>query len=373
MKNQYERLMRRCLNLAKKGEGKVSPNPLVGCVIFDDDYRIISEGYHIGYGKNHAEREAILNAKEDLKGKSLIVNLEPCSHYGKTPPCADLIIEKGIKRVITGMIDPNPVVKGKGIKKLKAAGIEVITGVLEDECLELNKFFINDIKNKRPYITIKTATTLDGKIAAKTYKSKWITDEASRKEAHKLRNRYDAILTSSSTVIKDNPSLTCRIKNGRNPIRIIVDTNLNTPSYSNVYNKDGTKVIVLISENIKDERIINYPENIQFIKCRIKGNHIDLKSALEKIYNTGIKSILIEAGGKLNKAFIEENLADNLIQFIAPKILGDKNGINFVYGYNRNEISECNNLIFRSTKKLKNDIILVSDFVKHEKQPLKRY
>lgn len=356
--------MKKCINLAKKGKGRVSPNPLVGAVIFDDNFNIISYGWHEKYGENHAERNAILNCKEDLKNKSIIVNLEPCSHYGKTPPCADLIIEKGIKRVIIGNIDPNPIVKGKGIQKLKEAGIEVITGVLEAECIELNKFFIKNQTENKPYITLKTATTLDGKIASKTGSSKWITDEYSRKEVQKLRNEYDAILTSSSTVKKDNPSLTCRIKNSRNPIRIILDTNLTTSKDSKVYNDDGTRVILIVSDKISDSKIKQHTKNAEFIKCPEKNNRIDLKKAIELIYNLGIKSILVEAGAELNKSFIEENLLDELIQFIAPKILGDKNGINFIQGFDRKEISECNNLHILSTKKLKNDIMIKGIFKK---------
>lgn len=363
-KKEYEKLMRRCISLAKKSKGRTSPNPLVGAIIFDDDFKIISEGRHEYYGGNHAERNAIFETNEDLKGKSIIVNLEPCSHFGKTPPCADLIIEKGFKRVIFGIVDPNPLVAGNGKRKLQEAGIEVIEGILEEKCRELNRFFIKNQTEKLPYITIKTATTLDGKIATSTGNSKWITDEKSRYEVQKLRNEYDAILTSSKTVIADNPSLTCRAKNGRNPVRIIIDSKLRTPVDSKVYNDDGAKVITIISENVKDELINKYPKNIQFIKCSEKDNHIDLKEAVQKLFNSGIKSILIECGGKLNAEFIKENLADELIQFIAPKILGDKNGINFVESFERNEISMCNNLNVVSTKKLKNDIMIIGKFIK---------
>ncbi len=356
--------MKKCINLAKKGMGKTSPNPLVGAVIFDDDFNIISEGYHEKYGQNHAERNAILKTNADLKGKSIIVNLEPCSHFGKTPPCCDLIIEKGFKRVIIAMTDPNPKVAGEGIRRLKEAGIEVINGILEDEAKELNKIFLKDILQKQPYITIKTATTLDGKIATKTGESKWITDEVSRKEVQKLRNQYDSILTSSSTVIKDNPSLTCRMKNGRNPIRIILDTNLSTSKNAIVYNNDGTKIIVIVGEHVSDEKIKNHTQNAEFIKCPTKNNHIDLTKAINLIYEKRIKSILIEAGGTLNKAFIEENLSDELIQFIAPKILGDKDGINFVQGFNRNSLADCNILSKIMTKPLKSDIMIMCRFNK---------
>ncbi len=363
MQNQYKKLMKKCISLAKKSEGRVSPNPLVGAVIFDDDFRIISQGRHEKYGENHAERNAILSAKEDLRGKSIIVNLEPCSHFGKTPPCADLIIEKGLKRVIIGMSDPNPIVSGRGIKKLKEAGIEVIEGILEKECKELNEIFLKNQLEKKPFIAIKTATTLDGKIATASGSSKWITDEYSRNEVQKLRNKYDAILTSSATVIKDNPSLTCRMKNGRNPVRIILDTNLNTPSGSKVY-ENNAEIIILTGEHVADSRIKKHKTCAKYIKCPVKNGHIDLNKAVDLIYQQGIMSILTESGGILNNAFIQENLADRLIQFVAPKILSDKTGKNFSEGCTRSDISECNNLIITSTKQLKHDIIINSIFIK---------
>ena len=356
---EYKKLMRRCLALAKKSEGHTSPNPLVGAIIFDDNFRIISEGRHEYYGGNHAERNAVLSAKENLKGKSIIVNLEPCSHYGKTPPCADLLIEKGFKRVICGMVDPNPEVAGQGIERLKKAGMDVIVGVLEDECRELNKVFLKNQIKKEVYIAIKTATTLDGKIATRTGSSKWITDEVSRKEVQKLRNKYDAILTSSKTVIADNPSLTCRMRNGRNPVRVVVDTNLSTSPDAKVYNNDGTRVIVLTSkENDK------LPKHVEVVVCPLKNGHVDLNFAMQKLFDMKIRSVLVEAGGTLNKAFIKENLADELIQFIAPKILGDKQGVNFVEGFDRLQISQCNNLSMETIKRLKNDIMIVSRFIK---------
>lgn len=357
MIKNYEKLMRKCIALAKKYKGRTSPNPLVGAIIFDDNFNIISKGAHKKCGENHAERNAILSAKQDLKGTSIIVNLEPCSHYGKTPPCADLIIEKGIKRVVIGMLDPNPIAKG-GIGKLQNANIEVVTGILEDECKELNKFFIKNQLKRLPYVTIKTATTLDGKIATSTGSSKWITDETSRLEVQKLRNTYDAILTSSKTVIADNPSLTCRIKNGKNPIRIILDTNLTTSPTSNVYNNDSTRVIILSATTSK-----KYPKHVEIIKCPVKNNHIDLKKAMKILYNSGITSILVEAGATLNKAFIEEKIPDELIQFIAPKILGDKNAISIAQGYERLNISDCNNLKIKHSKVLKNDIMITAEFL----------
>lgn len=354
MQKKYEKLMRKCISLAKKYAGRTSPNPLVGAIIFDDEFNIISMGAHQKYGENHAERNAILSTNADLKGKNIIVNLEPCSHYGKTPPCADLIIEKGIKKVIIGMKDPNPVVAGRGIEKLQKAGIEVVVDILKEECEELNKIFIKNILEEKPYITMKSAITFDGKIATRTGNSKWITDEKSRIEVQKIRNYHDAILTSSKTVIMDNPSLTCRMKNGKNPIRIILDSNLSTLPESKVYNDDGVKVYLVTTK--KDNK--KYPKNVEVITVAERNRHIDLNKAIEILYEKGIKSILIEAGGTLNKAFLQENLIDELILFIAPKILGDKTGTNFVEGFNRNELSQCNNFQITNVKKLKNDIMV---------------
>ena len=366
MEKEYKKLMRKCIKLAQKSEGYVSPNPLVGAIIFDDDFRIIAEGRHEKYGENHAERNAVFSAKEDLKGKSIIVNLEPCSHFGKTPPCADLLIEKGFKRVVIGMTDPNPIVSGRGIKKLQDNGIEVITNILEKECKELNEIFIKNQLKKQPFITIKTATTLDGKIATKSGSSKWITDETSRKEVQKLRNKYDAVLTSSETVMKDNPSMTCRMKNGRNPIRIILDTKLRTPKDSKIYENNGAQIYILVGNNIDDKKINAHTKNAEFVRCPTKNGHIDLEKAVSILYNKGIMSILIEAGAKLNNSFIQLGLVDTLIQFIAPKILSDKDGVSFSQGCSRQTISECNKLKLISTKKLKNDIMIKCTFVEEK-------
>lgn len=359
MQKKYEKLMKKCLTLAKKSLGQVSPNPLVGCVIFDDDFNVVSEGRHERYGENHAERNAILNSKVNVNGLSLAVNLEPCCHYGKTPPCADLIIESGIKKVIVGMVDPNPIVAGNGIKKLRDNGIEVITGIMEEECRELNKIFIKNQVAKLPYVAIKTATTLDGKIAGRERIPEKITDDVSIKEVHKLRNYYDAILTSSKTVNTDNPYLTCRMKSGRSPIRVILDTNLSTSPNSNVYNDDGVGVYIFTSEKTDKDKIKQYPSNVKIIKSPVKNGHVDLNYVVTKLYKDGVMSILVEAGAQLNKAFIEENIPDEIIQFIAPKIMGDDTAISWVSGFDRKYISKCNNLKLVSTKLLKNDIMII--------------
>ena len=203
---QYDLLMKKCIELAKQAQGETSPNPLVGCIVLNDIGEIISTGYHKKYGENHAERDALLKL-DDAKNCTLIVNLEPCSHYGKTPPCADLIIEKGVKRVVYGMKDVNPIVAGNGLKKLIDAGIEVIGPILEDECRKLNEIFIKNQVEHKTFVALKTATTIDGKIATSTNDSKWITSDFAREEVRNIRKRYDAILTSSSTILADNPTM----------------------------------------------------------------------------------------------------------------------------------------------------------------------
>lgn len=355
---QYQKLMRKCLSLAKKGEGKTSPNPLVGCVVFDDDFNIVSVGYHEKYGSFHAERNALLKKGVDFKGKNLIVNLEPCCHYGKTPPCTEIIIEKGIKKVIVGMRDVNPVVAGKGIKLLKQAGIEVVEGVLEDECRKLNEIFIKNQTEGKSFILIKSAITLDGKIATKTNSSKWITGEKSRKEVQRLRNLYDAVLTSSNTVLADNPSMTARIKNGKNPVRVVLDRNLKTSPKSKVYNDDGTRVFLFTSKSDNEK----YPKNVCVKRvCEIDGC-LDLKEIVSVLWEEGIRSIFVEAGGVLNGAFVRAGLVDKLVLFVAPKILGDKHAKNFIEGFDITDINNSKLLEIESIKRFEPDIILEGKF-----------
>ncbi|MBS6552653.1 MAG: bifunctional diaminohydroxyphosphoribosylaminopyrimidine deaminase/5-amino-6-(5-phosphoribosylamino)uracil reductase RibD [Clostridium sp.] len=360
-----EKYIKKCIKLARKGEGKVSPNPLVGAVILDKNGKIAGYGWHQKYGEAHAEVNAVKMAKEkgiDIKGGTIFVSLEPCSHFGKTPPCCDLIIKEGLKKAVIGCIDPNPIVTTRGIQKLKEAGIEVVTGVLENECKKLNEIFIKNQLDNKPFIAIKTASTLDGKIATKNGSSKWITTEKARKHVQKLRNKYDAILTGSSTVIADNPSLTARIKNGINPIRVIIDSNARTSADSKVFNNDGTKVILAVFAQADTSK---YPENVEIIKCPKQDTtgKIDLQFLTRKLYEKGVRSILVEAGGTLNGAFIKEKLADKLYQFIAPKILGDKDGKNFVEGFDISDINDCVKLKITNVKMFNPDIFVEADFI----------
>ncbi len=353
-----EKFIKACFNLAKKGGRNVLPNPLVGCVITDKNGNIISKDYHKKIGEYHAERNAILKTEDKkLKGAILYCNLEPCSHYGKTPPCSDLIIEKKIKKVVFSMFDPNK--KVQGAKKLKEAGIEVVSGVLEDEAKELNKVFIKNITKNIPYIMLKTATTLDSKIATSNHNSKWITNETSRHLVMKLRNSYQAIMTGSNTVKFDNPKLTSRIKNGINPIRIIMDRNGSLNLNSNVFNDDGTRVIVIDNTN----KI--YPSHIE------KISFLNMDDLLKTLFEKEIYSIMVEAGGGLNSALIKAHAVDEINHFIAPKILGG--GIDFVSGLNPEKIDNSIQTKDMKIKKLNGDILLNYKIVydKNEDRELK--
>lgn len=328
----YENYMKKCIELASNGAGQTSPNPMVGCVVLDKNGNEISTGYHHKYGDNHAERDALLKLNNgEEKGGTLIVNLEPCSHYGKTPPCADLIIERGLKRVVIGMQDVNPIVAGNGIRKLKKAGIEVIEDVLKNECEVLNEVFIKNMTQNKTFVAIKTATTLDGKTATSNGSSKWITSELAREEVKKIRSQYDAIMTSSSTILEDNPTMLHRKK-------IVLDKKLRTNLEAPIY-KNGE--IYLFNETLD-----MFEGGINFIKTPIKNEKLDLDFVFQKAFELGIKSVLVESGGHLAGSALKH--ADKIYHFIAPKITGDNNSLSC---FDFQQIDDINNsLNFKITK-----------------------
>ena len=337
--------MKKCLRLAKKGEGKVSPNPLVGCVVLDKNGNEVSTGYHKKYGEYHAERDALLKVS-GTDGGTLFVNLEPCSHHGKTPPCTDIIIEKGIKKVVYAADDLNPVA-AKGSEVLKKAGIEVVKGVMEDKAKELNEIFFKNICEKKVFIALKTATTLDGKIATYNGDSKWITSEKSRNYAKKLRKKYDAILTTSSTVISDNPKMIANKK-------IILDRTLKTLKGDYQIYKQGKIFVATDEKNV----LPKVSDNINFIKIPSRNNKLDLEVLFKKLFELKIMSVFIEAGGQLNGSITENNLADKIYHFTAPKILNDNNGISAFCGSKKDKINMCKNYKITETKILNPDILI---------------
>ena len=337
--------MQRAIALAKKGAGFVNPNPMVGCVVVKDN-EIIAEGYHEYYGGFHAERNALTHTTADCNGATLYVTLEPCCHYGKTPPCTEIIIEKGIKKVVVGLLDPNPLVAGKGIKILEDAGIEVVSGIEEDKIKELNKVFLKYIKTKRPYVLLKTAMTLDGKIASYTGDSKWITNEKSRHLVHKLRSEMMGIVTGIGTVKADNPMLNSRLEvqqptdnsqkpDIHQPIRIIVDTKASISLESNIVKtaNEYRTILAVGQQSMFDgqQSMVNGQQskvemlkslNVEILYCEEKDGHVDINDLMIKLGQKGIDSLLLEGGSTLNAAFLQAGCVDEVYAFIAPKIIG---------------------------------------------------
>ncbi len=331
MNTQHEKYMRMCFELALLGKGHVSPNPMVGCVVLDKAGNVVSKGYHKKYGENHAERDALLKLQNnEAEGGTLYVNLEPCSHYGKTPPCVDLIIEKKIKKVIIAMRDVNP--KVDGISKLREAGIEIIEGVLEDEAKFLNRVFIKNMALKMPYVVLKTATTMDGKIATKTGDSKWITSDEAREEVYRMREEFDCILTSSNTVIADNPSMEHKFK-------CVLDKDNRTSKDAKIYQQG--EIYIANRENTP-----------------LKNEQLDLRSVLEELYKKGVCTVFVECGGKLAGAFLKENLIDEIYQFIAPKIVNDNSGKSSFDGDSIEKIANCKNLRIYDTQLIGEDLLI---------------
>ncbi|TCO78706.1 bifunctional diaminohydroxyphosphoribosylaminopyrimidine deaminase/5-amino-6-(5-phosphoribosylamino)uracil reductase RibD [Marinisporobacter balticus] len=317
--------MKKALELAKLGIGYTSPNPLVGAVIVKNN-RIIGEGYHAYYGSSHAEINAFDHAKEDVSNATMYVTLEPCSHYGKTPPCAHAIVKKNIKKVVIATTDPNPLVSGKGIQILQDHGIEVITGVLEEESKKMNEIFIKYITTKRPFFILKTAMTLDGKIASYTGNSRWISNESSRKFVHQLRHLVSGIMVGIGTVLKDDPLLTTRLdtKKSLNPTRIIVDTHGRTPLDSKIMQTSKDVKTIIATTNLSDHKKLKAMENMgaTIIITPIKEGKVDLPYLLDILGERKIDSILLEGGSTLNYSALNEKVVDKIISFIAPKIIG---------------------------------------------------
>lgn len=315
--------MRKALELAKQGMGHTSPNPMVGCVIVKDG-KIVAEGYHERCGEYHAERNALLRCKEDVTGAEAYVTLEPCCHHGKTPPCTEIIIERGIKKVYIGSMDSNPLVGGKGVKILQEAGIEVECGILKEECDKLNEVFFHYIENKTPFVAMKYAMTLDGKIAAYTGDSKWVTGEAARNHVQVLRKKYSGILVGIGTVKEDNPMLNCRIEEGVDPVRIICDSRLSIAENMQcniIKTAKEIKTIVAYVKATEEKKKALDEAGIILVQAGDKET-IDLKLLLKKIGEMGIDSILVEGGGKIHGSFLEENLVNKVYAYIAPKLVG---------------------------------------------------
>jgi len=354
--NIDKKYMRMAIELAKKGEGAVNPNPLVGAVVVKDG-KVVGKGYHRFFGGPHAEVYALEEAGKEACGATIYVTLEPCSHYGKTPPCAKKIIDMGIKKCFVGSSDPNPQVAGKGVAMLKKAGIEVVESVLKDECDKLNQVFFKYIKTKIPYLFLKCAITLDGKIATKTGNSKWITNEIAREKVQFYRNKFMGIMVGINTVVLDNPSLTARIQNGVNPFRVVVDPHLKIDENCKVVkNNEDEKTVIITSqknqfvensENINDkdfeikmkQKRLSQNNKVKFIF--LDKEKFSFKEMLEEIGKMGIDSVLLEGGESLVSLAFKEEVIDAGEIFVANKILGDKNAKSFISGFSKDKMEEA--------------------------------
>ena len=352
-----EFFMREALRIARNAEGRTSPNPLVGAVVVRDG-KIIAEGWHRQAGTPHAEIHALKMAGELAKGATLYVTLEPCSHFGRTPPCANAIVDAGIKKVFAAMSDPNPKVAGRGFEILKAAGVEVEVGLLEEEARKLNEIFIKWVTKNLPFVTLKFACSLDGKIATVGGESQWISCLESRKFSHRLRDLNDAILVGVGTVLADNPTLTTRLVEGKNPVRVIVDSNLKTPLNSKVVTDKSARTIIATTTNAPPEKISalkNFGVEIIFAG---EGERVNLKILMSELARREITSVLVEGGGTIHFSMLKEKLVDKIFAFVAPKIIGGKNSLSAVAGAGFEKLSDAVNLKNFTAEKIGEDFLL---------------
>lgn len=360
--------MLRAMELAERGKGFVNPNPLVGALIVRGD-RIIGEGWHEYYGSLHAERNAFKNCIEDPRGATLYVTLEPCCHHGKTPPCVDAVIEQGIARVVVGLKDPNPLVAGKGLEKLVNAGIEVVTGVEEEALREQNRVFLKYIATGLPWVALKTAMTLDGKIAAFTGDARWVTGDDARLRVHRMRSEYMGIMVGSGTVKTDDPLLNCRLEGEhRQPVRIVVDSKASVAFDSQVV-RTARVFPLLVAHTVQADE-----EQLEMIQeagggtllCEEKDGRVDITDLLKKLGARGIDSVLLEGGGELNYTFVKAGVIDEVYAFIAPKIVGGRTAKTPVEGEGFKRMGEALELSPFAVEAIGRDILLMArPIVKH--------
>lgn len=359
-----EEYMRRALELARKGEGHTSPNPMVGCVVVKDG-RIISEGYHEKYGEFHAERNALTRCTEDIAGADLYVTLEPCCHQGKTPPCTDIIIEKKIARVFVGSMDSNPLVAGKGVQILRDHGIYVETGILDTECRKLNEVFYHYIATKTPFVVMKYAMTLDGKIACATGDSKWVTGEIARTQVHRMRGRYRGIMVGIGTVLADDPMLNCRVEGGVDPVRIICDSNLRIPTESQIVKtaSDIETIVACSQEALESERKQEKIRRLKEAGIQIIGTEgahgVNLVELMKKLGGQNIDSILLEGGGTLNASALEDGIVNKVYAYIAGKLIGGMDARSPVEGMGIDRMADAITLQNVEIEKLGDDFCIV--------------
>lgn len=357
--------MRSALELARKGMGHTSPNPMVGAVIVKDG-RIIGEGFHQKYGEAHAERNALAACTENPAGATMYVTLEPCSHHGKQPPCVDAILSSGIKRVVVGSHDPNPLVNGRGLEILREHGLEITEHVLEDACDRLNEVFFHYIRTGRPYVAMKYAMTLDGKIATFTGASKWITGETARRHVAGLRHRYSAIMVGVETVLADDPLLTCRLEGGKNPIRIICDTRLRTPLNAKVVSTAGEVPTILATCCRDPDRQEAYREKgCTVLSLPERNGHADLEVLMDLLGQRQIDSILLEGGGTLNWSALSCGIVKKVLAYVSPKLFGGQSARTPVEGQGVRDPARAFRLKNSRLTKLGEDFLIESEVETH--------
>jgi diaminohydroxyphosphoribosylaminopyrimidine deaminase / 5-amino-6-(5-phosphoribosylamino)uracil reductase len=365
--NEDIRFMRRAIHLSLQGYGHVNPNPLVGAVLVKDG-KIIGEGYHEKYGGSHAESNAFNHATVSTVGATLYVTLEPCNHFGKTPPCTERIIREKISRVVVGMTDPNPLVNRKGIDRLIQAGISTEIGLLEDEIKKTNEVFCKYILQSKPFGALKTAMTLDGKTATYSGNSKWITNTASRNFVHELRHRYAAIMVGVNTIIIDNPNLTDRSNHQKksNPLRVVVDTHGRIPLKANILNTQIAKTWIATTANMPSD-LMKILENkgVEIIVCPIQDGKVDLNYLVEKLAEKGIDSLLVEGGSELNFSAMQAGIIDKVYTFISPKFIGGKSAYTPMGGAGLEKMTDAFALQIDQVKRFDDDI-LVEAYLKQD-------
>lgn len=354
-----EDYMREALRIARYAEGRTSPNPLVGAVIVRDG-RIIAEGWHRKAGTPHAEIHALRMAGDLARGATLYVTLEPCSHYGRTGPCAKAVAEAGIARVVVAMQDPNPKVAGRGMEMLRAAGVEVCCGVLAAEAARLNEVFLHWITTGLPFVALKTAMTLDGKIATHTGDSQWITGEASRLRVHELRDRYDAILVGIGTVLHDDPSLTTRLpdRQGKHPLRIVLDSMARTPRTAKLLTDGAAPTLIAVTARAPQERVAALRQaGAEVLVCG-EGPRVDARALLKALGEREISSVFVEGGGRVNASLLAAGFVDKVYAFVAPKLVGGRDALTPVEGTGAERLSDAVTLTGLVAETVGEDVLL---------------
>ena len=360
--DRHEVFMKKVLELAERGRFTASPNPMVGALVVKNG-KIISSAYHVRAGAFHAEALALRKAGGKAKGGTLYVNLEPCAHKGRTPACTEAIIKSGIKKVYCAMLDPNPLNNGRGVKVLRNHNIEVSLGLLKEDAKDLNQVFIKYITKRLPFVRLKMAESLDGKIATRSYDSKWVTSDASRKYVHRLRSEVDALLVGLNTVIKDNPLLTSRDK--RPPIKVVLDSQLRISERSRIFSKKSPalSIIAVSKKALKKKEVLNKIKRLNkrgvlVIACPSKYNKIDLKSLLRELAELEIAHLLVEGGGETAASFLENRLVDKVLFFIAPKIIGGRDAVTSVEGKGARKVKNAIKLKEVKIEALGEDILV---------------